>query len=150
MNDDPATELRRILIENHGIRSAKVTPEARIVNDLGIDGDDVAELLDDLASRFGTDFSALNDQWREFFNTEGASLRAIILGMLSAIVFGGVTGVLLAYLGWFGIVLSVILFVSGARVFGRRYGRKLRPLTIAGLTEIVVAGRWPSDPSDVR
>jgi hypothetical protein len=88
-----------------------------------------------------------------FFNTEGASLRAFLLGIPAIMVLGGAAGVVAAALQWPPIValgLALALFVAGGWLFSRWLGRKLQPLTVAGLAEIVQAGRWPSNPADVR
>lgn len=144
--------VRKLLIEDQGVSEAKVTPEARILHDLGVDGGDAGEMFKALHERFGTDFTELNYQWRVFFNTEGASPRAILFGILAIIVCGGGAGVLVAALHWpkfFGVILTMVLFFGGGWLFSRWFGRDLQPLTVSGLAEIVRAGRWPADPSDV-
>jgi len=153
VSDDPSVMVRKLLIEGQGVPERKVTPDARILHDLGVDGDDAGEVFDALHERFGTDFSELNGQWRTFFNTEGASPPAILLGIFAVLVCGGAAGMLAAALDWPKVVaggLAVALLVFGGGLFSRWFGRELRPLTVAGLAEIVQAGRWPSDPADVR
>ena len=153
MNDDPSTIVRELLIAGQGLPEVKVMPDARILHDLGVDGDDAGELFQALHERFGTDFTELTYQWRVFFNTEGASPRAILFGILAIIVSGGAAGALAAALHWPAIAawgLAMALLVGGGWLFSRWFGRELKPLTVAGLAEIVQAGRWPSDPSDVR
>jgi acyl carrier protein len=153
MRDDPSATVRKLLIDGQGLRERKVTPDARILHDLGVDGDDAVELFQALHEQFGTDFTELTGQWRVFFNTEGASLRAFLLGIPTIMVLGGAAGVVAAALQWPPIValgLALALFVGGRWLFSRWPGRKLQPLTVAGLAEIVQAGRWPSNPADVR
>ncbi len=153
MNDDPSTIVRELLIAGQGLPEVKVMPDARILHDLGVDDDDAGELFQALHERFGTDFTELTYQWRVFFNTEGASPQAILFGILAIIVLGGAAGALAAALHWPAIAaggLEMALFVGGGWLFSRWFGRELRPLTVAGLAEIVQAGRWPPDPSDVR
>jgi hypothetical protein len=145
--------VRNLLIEGQGVPERKVTPDARILHDLGVDGDDAGEVFEALHERFGTDFTELNRRWRVFFNTEGASSRAILIGIPAIIVCGGAAGALAAALHWPSIVargLAMGLFVVGGWLFSRWFGRELQPLAVAGLAEIVQAGRWPSDPADVR
>ena len=106
-----------------------------------------------LHERFGTDFSELNRQWPMFFNTEGASPRAILIGIFAVLVCGGAAGMLAAALDWPTVAawaLAIALLVCGGWLFSRWFGRELQPLTVAGLAEIVQAGSWPSDPADVR
>ncbi|WP_443970229.1 acyl carrier protein [Sphingobium sp. CR28] len=153
MSDDPSATVRKLLIEGQGVPARKVTPDARILHDLGVDGDDAAEIFEALQDRFGTDFTELNRQWRVFFSTEGASPRAILIGILAIIICSGAAGVLTAALHWPSVAawgLAIAMFVGGGWLFSRWFGRELQPLTVAGLAEIVQAGRWPSDPADVR
>ncbi|WCT73186.1 hypothetical protein PQ455_16425 [Sphingomonas naphthae] len=153
MNDDPSVMVRKLLIEGQGVPEGKVTPDARILHDLGVDGDDAGEIFQALHERFGTDFTELTSQWRVFFNAEGASPRATLWGITAIIVCGGSAGALVAALHWPTIVawgLALALLVGGGWLVSRWFGRELQPLTVAGLAEIVRAGRWPSDPADVR
>lgn len=153
MTDDPMATLRKLLIEDQGVPEGKVTPHARILHDLSVDGDDAGEVFHALHERFGTDFTELNRQWRFFFNTEGASPRAILFGIPATIVCGGGASVLVAALHWpkfLTVIVALALFIGGGRLFSRWFGRDLQPLTVDGLAEIVRAGRWPSDPADVH
>jgi ribose/xylose/arabinose/galactoside ABC-type transport system permease subunit len=152
MNDDPKATVRKLLIENQGLSKAKVTDHARILHDLGVDGDDAAEIFEKLNAQFGTDFNELNHQWTTFFNTEGVSPRAVLLGIPAIIICGGVAGISVAALRWptiIAVLLTLLLFVGGGWLFSRWFGRELHPLTVNGLAEIVRAGRWPADPADV-
>lgn len=153
MSDDPISTVRKLLIEGHGVLEAKVTPSARILHDLGVDGDDAGELFEALHAQFGTDFTELTSQWRIFFGTEGISLREMLIGIPVIIVCGGAAGGLVGALHWpkfVGILLALALFVGCSWFFSRWFGRDLLPLTVDGLAEIVRAGRWPADPADVR
>lgn len=153
MTGDPLATVRKLLIEGQGVPEAKVTPDARILHDLGVDGDDASELFQALHEQFGTDFSELSRQWRVFFNTEGASPRALLLGIPTIIVCGGVAGAFAGALHWPRVVawgLALALFVGGGWLFSRWFGRDMQPLTVNGLAEVVQAGRWPANPADVR
>lgn len=153
MDDDPTAAVHRLLVNGHGVPARKVTLDARIVHDLGVDGDDAAELFEELHKRFGTDFDALEVQWREFFNTEGASPHAILFGIPAVIIFGAVAGIISAV--WHrpkivAVLVALLLLVAGSWLLSRWFGRELRPLTVGGLAQIVEAGRWPADPGNVR
>ncbi|USI72938.1 acyl carrier protein [Sphingomonas morindae] len=153
MNNDPLATIRKLLIEGQGVPEGKVTPNARILHDLGVDGDDAAQIFQALHEQFGTDFTELSSQWRAFFNAEAVSPRAVLLGISAIIVCGGSLGALVAALRWPTIAawgLALALLSGGGWLIQRWFGLDLQPLTIAGLAEIVQAGRWPSDPADVR
>ncbi|WP_375196939.1 acyl carrier protein [Sphingobium sp.] len=153
MIESPSDTLARLLIEKHGVPASDVKHSARIVHDLGVDGDDAAELLHDLQAAFGTDLTALDGQWRTYFNTEGASPRAILIGVPAIILCGGLAGVLVAWLQWPKLIvlaLTLALFVSGGWAWSRWFGKGLHPVTVGGLAEIIQAGKWPDDPLSVR
>ena len=153
MTDDPSATVRKLLIEGQGVPETKVTPHARILHDLGVDGDDAGELFQALHTQFGTDFTELERQWRMFFNTEGASPRAMLFGIPAIIVCGGAAGGLVGALHWPKIIalgLALALLVGGGWLFSRWFGRDMQPLTVTGLAEIVRAGHWPADPADVH
>lgn len=153
MTDDPSVAVRKLLIEGQGVPVAKVTPHARILHDLGVDGDDAGELFQAIHAQFGTDFTELDHQWRTFFNTEGASPRAILIGIPAITVCGGAAGALIGTLHWPKIAalgLALALFVGGGRLLSHWFGRDIRPVTVSGLSEIILAGSWPTDPADVR
>lgn len=153
MTDNSSAAVRKLLIEGQGVPVAKVTPHARILHDLGVDGDDAGELFQALHAQFGTDFTELNRQWRMFFNTEGASPRAILIGISAVIVCGGAAGALVGILHWPKITalgLALALFVGGGRLLSRWFGGDMRPVTVSGLSEIIQAGSWPADPAEVR
>lgn len=151
--DDPTTEVRRLLIEEQGVSSSKVLPSARIVHDLGVDGDDAAELIDALRSRFGTDFSALEEQWGTFFNVEGVSPKAFLISIPVIVIAAGSAGVLAARYHWptiAAVAATIVLLLVLARIYARWFGTILTPVTVSGLAEIVKSGHWPSDPANVR
>ncbi len=153
MADDLTAAVRKLLIEGQGVPETKVRPHARLLHDLGVDGDDAGEVFQALHAQFGTDFTELNRQWRTFFNTEGASPRAMLCGIPAIIVCGGGAGALVGALHWpktIAMVLALTLLVGGGWLFSRWFSRDLRPITVDGLAEIVRVGRWPADPANVR
>jgi hypothetical protein len=152
--DDPLNLITDLLREQHRIPDRKLLPSARILHDLGIDGDDVSDLLGNLQAQFGTDFSALDGCWTEFFNTEGASPASIVAGLLLMISSTAATV-------WIAVVYSLSKVAAGTLgigiffgvlfVFSRLFpGKSKRPVTIAGLADVVRAGAWPKNPSEVR
>jgi hypothetical protein len=150
--EDPLTTLRTLLIEKQGVPAAKVAPEARIVHDLGVDGDDASDLLNELHVRFGTDLSALERHWSQFFGVEGAGPKSMLIGVPAIIIGGAGAGMLSAALGrplHVGVILGLLGFSGGLWLLMRRR-RRLRPVTVGGLVGIVRAGHWPFDPADVR
>jgi hypothetical protein len=153
--DEPLNAIVDLLREKHGISPAKLKPSARLWHDLGVDGDDASDLLERLHERFGTDFSQLD--WAAFFNSEGMPLQSSIVALASTILAGAVTiciGIALlpfkrsAWLFSLIYVAAFLILIFGAnRLFPKK---PKRPVTIAGLAEVVQDGAWPRDSAKVR
>lgn len=152
--DDPLIAITDLLREEHGIPPAKLHPSARLGDDLGVDGDDVSDLLQRLHERFGTDFSALNEQWTEFFHQEECSPRALLIALPLLISSTALTV-------WIATVLNLSTNMGGAvgvvTFFALWIGvgwllpaKPKRPVTIEGLAEVVRNGAWPHDAAKVR
>lgn len=58
-SSDPQLAILSIVSRRSGIPAAKLSLEQRLLQDLGIDGDDATELLLDLSREFGVDLNAL-------------------------------------------------------------------------------------------
>lgn len=152
--DEPIDVIFQLLRDQHGISESKLRPTARLGEDLGVDGSDVSDLLNELHHRFGTDFSALDGQWTEFFGNEGVSLRSLAATFLllipSTVVTLAIAEALMLPTGIAG-ALGVIIFFGCWVLFGLLYPPKpTRPVTLAGLANVVKSGGWPADPSEVR
>lgn len=51
-------------------RNRVINASDRLLQDLGLDGDDAAELFAELSHRFGTNFQALQAHWERHFRAE--------------------------------------------------------------------------------
>ncbi|HWA00282.1 MAG TPA: hypothetical protein VG841_08200 [Caulobacterales bacterium] len=135
---------------------AEVKPErvlltSRLLDDLGIDGDDAVELFDDINKRFGTDFASLYERWGGYFGPEGMPLSAELVIIL-AMVIGGV--VAYAVTGPFGDVAGSIVGITAVSaliavsIWIKRklgLGKKITPITVAEVVRAVEAGAWPAE-----
>jgi hypothetical protein len=149
MSNDPEQAIIDILEHHHGISRSKLSPSSRLFHDLGVDGDDAAELFQRIRDKYGTDFTALDRQWRTFFGNEGLGLQALL--MMTAI-FIPAMAISVAVGVHFDLPRQATALMGVAIFFGlvwllRKVCPKPRPVTIAGLAEIVRQGAWPRDPS---
>lgn len=151
---DPLQAIIELLRDQHGIPPKKLYPSARLGHDLGVDGDDASDLLQTLHERFGTDFSALDESWTEFFHNEGASPYSIMFGFLlimSSTAFTVWIATTLKLSTGFVCAIGVAMFFAFWIVLGRIFpGRRKRPVTIEGLADIIQVGSWPTDPAKVH
>ncbi len=61
-------QVRDFLSEQWRVRPERLTPDTRLLHDLGIDGDDAEEILTDFAEQFQVDLSAF--RFTEHFGSE--------------------------------------------------------------------------------
>lgn len=59
MADEVYESVAELLVQDHGLRRDRLRSTARLLQDLGVDGDDAAEFFQQVQQRFGTDFSGL-------------------------------------------------------------------------------------------
>jgi acyl carrier protein len=69
MPTDLTEEVLAFVSEEVGVPLARLTPDTRVVHDLGCDGDDAGELLERFSEKFNVDLSTL--QWHRHFSDEG-------------------------------------------------------------------------------
>ena len=69
MRDVPFEEVAAFVVEQLGVRLERVTPAARVENDLGCTGDDASELLEAFAAKFAVDLAGI--EVRRHFGHEG-------------------------------------------------------------------------------
>lgn len=74
--EDTEVAIIQLVAHHTGVASNKISVRTRLGEDLGIDGDDATELLSDIASRFGVDFSRL--RFDRHFGPEGSSFPPAI------------------------------------------------------------------------
>jgi acyl carrier protein len=133
---------------------AEVTPErvtltARLLDDLGIDGDDAVELFDGVHERFGTDLTHLYEEWNEHFGPEGMPSSTGLVIIPAAVAGGFAFSILNDFVG--DVVAGVVGVVAAAAVvvasiwIGRKAGfiEDVTPITVGEVVRAVQAGAWP-------
>ena len=143
---EPFEEIVRYLHEEQGIKLARLAPDARVAQDLGVDGADASELLEHLHVRFGTDFSEISLNWTDYFNHEGISFSLSWLAITLGLAMLG--GLIFAWSGapdsWFPIMILIWAAMVAAFEW-LRPKTPLKPVTLAGLEQAVLTGSWPKD-----
>jgi hypothetical protein len=69
-------EIIKFISELTSVKAEKISPNTLINIDLGVDGDDGAELLEEYAKRFNVDLTPISEV---YFGPEGLSVSFIIL-----------------------------------------------------------------------
>jgi hypothetical protein len=138
-----ASELVEMLAKERGLAPAKIDVSSRLLQDLGMDGDDAVDFFISVQERFGTDLTALHERWSDHFGPEGLSCWNGLV-IIPAAVIGGVAAVL-ADLGTAGgIVIAAALLALWLWVM-KNLGPpdKMQPITVAQVIAALEAGAWP-------
>lgn len=150
MQRKPYEEIVRYLHEEQGCKLERLTPDARILQDLGVDGDDAGDLLEHLHQKFGTDFSGI-ENWTTYFNHEGYSMRGGCLGMAVSMSAAAAVAITITThfdlsAAW-GYVITLTIWVAIAVALSRIFPDRHEPMTIADLAAVADAGAWPKHPA---
>lgn len=143
MTDGVEEAIRRILVERHAVPARRVRPDARLVEDIGLDGDDAVEFVQEIERKFGTDLSGLHRDWHCRFGPEGLGWRA---GLGAFVAPAIVLALLLARStvaeSWAALV-TVGVAASLCWLLARRSRCPARePITIADIADAVRRGAW--------
>jgi acyl carrier protein len=128
-------EVRALIVEQANVLPERVTPETRLLHDLGIDGDDAVELLLAFEQRFGVDLAAL--QFGRHFGPEGIPLSCLVQ------IWAWMAVLLFAVLWW--PPAAALLLAFALTYEWRRWRRRegsMHPLHVRDLVEAASAGRW--------
>lgn len=141
--DETASEVVEMLANERGLSPAKINPSSRLLQDLGMDGDDAVDFFTSLQKRFGTDLSALQEKWSDHFGPEGFSGWNVLVIMPAAIM-GGVAAAILNLGAAGGVAITVALFAVWFWAM-KTWGTpdKMQPITVEQVIAAVEAGAWP-------
>lgn len=141
--DAVASEVVEMLAKERGLSPAKIEPSSRLLQDLGMDGDDAVDFFISLQKRFGTDFSALREQWSDHFGPEGISCWNGLVIIPAAVIGGGAAGLLgVGVAGGIAITVALLAFwIWAMKIWGPP--DRMQPITVAQMIAAVEAGAWP-------
>ena len=139
--DDTRDRVLALLAENRGMTLDDLDAEARLLHDLGMDGDDAVEFFSMLQDEFATDLRSLKARWHDHFGGEYPPLAGWL-----AIAVAILAGVAAARLSGFDHPVLWAMVIAGVWLLAFR-GRPLRgpkmiPITVRDVLASVAAGRW--------
>jgi acyl carrier protein len=135
-SDAQARDVVAFVVRQVGCNPERVTPQSRILEDLGVDGTDAADLMDEFGKKFGVDLATF--QFSRHFGPEVIPLSAgaKFLAFICAAALSTV------YLPW----TAVLWVVAAAAViaFQIRWQRADKPgsLRVSHLITAARVGRW--------
>ena len=141
---DHQSEVIDLIAHERGLSREKVHLSDRLLQDLGMDGDDAVDFFTSVHERFGTDLTHLDEHWTEHFGPEGFSCWNGLV-IIPAAVVGGVVAGSVGLSTFWGVAITVALLAVGLWAV-RRWGPPDRtvPVTVGEVVTAVEAGAWPS------
>ena len=142
MTGNLEAEVVDLLAHERGLPREKVRLSDRLLQDLGMDGDDAVDFFISLKERFGIDLTPLQEQWSEHFGPEGMScwnaLLIIPLGLIAGLVAAFARSAI-----W-GFVAAVAAFAAWVWAM-RRWGPldRMVLITVGEVIAAVEASAWP-------
>lgn len=132
------------MLAEMGVREERLCPTARLLQDLRIDGDDAAGFFVAIGERFGTDLTALWEDWDAHFGPEGLAVAP------AAVVAAGVSviGAAAAALTGLPALLCVVFAAMGVGISAWLVGRsgsgpRPHPIRLGEVADAIEGGRWP-------
>ena len=137
-------EIIDLLVEERGLPREHIQPASRLLQDLGMDGDDAVDFFEIIHKRFGTDLTRLQENWSDHFGPEGVSCWNALIILPAALIGGLFAGGADLSTFW-GILVTVALLAAWVWAM-RRWGPpdRMVPITVRDVTAAVEAGEWPS------
>lgn len=133
-------DLLGMLATERGVRRERIHQDARLLHDLGMDGDDAVDFFRQVHDRFGTDFSELYREWDRYFGPEVLPNWAMASISVPALAVGFIFGDWLALPVWGGFAIVIVVFALVWGIYARL--RRPLPLTVEDLLAAVCRGRW--------
>ena len=136
MDQGPPSLENRIygfIVEQSAFSRKKLSPNARLAQDIGMDGDDAVEFFEKFGKRFSVDLERLYVYWDLHFAPEGGALplRAIVV-----MTCCGVCGfVLNRWLGIFpGWLWAALLAIAALWIHARWFAHRICGLRLPSMT----------------
>ena len=121
-------------------RHRKLTTDTRLAQDLGMDGDDAIEFLEQFAQEFNVDLADLRIHWDQHFAPEGSlsfgAMVVVVLCITAGFWLRDATGILPAW-AW-----GLSLIGVAALIHHRLSRDRSIPVTLGDLVEAVRLRRW--------
>ncbi len=80
MNQDIYLRTRRMVADHTGVNADRMHPETSLQGDLGMDGDDAGDFMENFADHFHVDmedFDGYNEVYAEFFDYDGPTRTTV-------------------------------------------------------------------------
>ena len=142
-------DVRDFLIQVCGLPASEIAPDQRLLQDLGVDGDDAVGLFLEFETWFGGDLTPLYDHWRQHFNGEGYSLAdgaRLFVGALPILLAAVFTASWAGLPEWAGMGMGFAglwVWIGPLKSWPWRRPPPLIPITVGNFVQAADSGDWP-------
>lgn len=141
-------ELIDLVADERGLSPEKVRLSDRLLQDLGMDGDDAVDFFNNVNERFGTDLTHLHERWHEHFGAEGFSIwngLVIVPTVVIGVLIARVADLSAFWSVLWGFTIAVALLAAWLLLMRRcRPADREVPITVGDVLAAVRIGRWPT------
>jgi acyl carrier protein len=139
-----ATEIIDRLARERGLPREKIRLSDRLLQDIGLDGDDAVNFFVSLQDRFGTDLTQLREHWSEHFRSERTLIWAAVVPIPSfivAVLVAGFTGSKV----WGGAAGLALAAIVAGIMLRRPAADTMVPITVEDVVAAAEAGTWTKE-----
>jgi acyl carrier protein len=136
-----ATEIIDRLARERGLPRERIRLSDRLLQDIGLDGDDAVDFFVSLQDRFGTDLTHLREHWSEHFRSERTLLWTAVVPIPSFIVAVLVAGFSGSKV-WGGAAGLAFAAIFAGIMLRRPAADTMVPITVDDVVAAAEAGTW--------
>jgi hypothetical protein len=141
--DEVLSEIIERVSEQTGVKPERLHASTRLLQDIGMDGDDAVEFFEDFGERYGVDLSPLYANWGRHFGPEGFGTPKtffVLLILMFAPVFLLFFGVSPMW-GWALALVGVVIWNLAVRKWPGE--DDTLTVTVGDLVLAAKSRRWP-------
>lgn len=141
VTDSIATEIIDRLARERGLPRERIRLSDRLLQDIGLDGDDAVDFFVSLQDRFGTDLTQLRQHWSDHFRSERTFLWTAVVpipSLIVAILVAGFTGSKF----WGGAAGLAFAAILACVMLRRASADTMMPITVGEVVTAAEAGMW--------
>ncbi|QIK95895.1 DUF1493 family protein [Sphingomonas sp. HDW15A] len=141
--DEFLSQIVERVSEQTGVKPEKLDASTRLLQDIGMDGDDAVEFFEDFEERYGVDLSPLYANWGRHFGPEGFGtpktfvvLLILMFAPVSLLLFG-----VSPIWGWAVELAGVVIWNLAVRKWAPK--DETLTVTVGDLVLAAKSKRWP-------
>lgn len=135
-------EIIQLVADERGLPRQNIQLSDRLLQDLGMDGDDAVDFFISVRERFGTDLTHLREHWSEHFSSEGTGCWGALVVIPLGII-GGLIAIFTRSKVWGAVVALALFAILVWMMHLRRPGEALVRITVGDVVAAAETGTWP-------